>query len=166
MRFSPASGFFSPRSMDGRCFLGAPCCQRCVGFVSVSARSPSKKIPGGRMFFHEVPANCLPRPGESIWKAVEYQPAGHLASLQLWNFPPMSLPEPLPSPQLSKGERDGHVQWERFSSALDDSCVCGSAPVGSQDLFPSCSFVERREQRHEGIPCLNCIPCHSDWKNV
>ncbi len=75
------------------------------------------------MFFHEVPENCLPRPGESIWKAMEYQPAGHLASLQLWNFPPMSLPEPLPSPQLSKGERDGHVQWERFSAVLDYSCV-------------------------------------------
>lgn len=111
-----------PRSMDGRCFLGAPCCQRCVGFVSVSARSPSKKIPGGRMFFHEVPENCLPRPGESIWKAVEYQPAGHLASLQLWNFPPCHYLSPFHH-RSSVRERDGHVQWERFSAVLDYSCV-------------------------------------------
>ena len=119
----PASRFFPPRSMDGHCFLGAPCCQRCVGFVSVSPRSPSKKFSRVRVFFRELSENCFPWPGESIWKAVEYQPAGHLASLQLWNFPPMSLPEPLPSPQLSKGERDGHVQWERFSAVLDYSCV-------------------------------------------
>ena len=41
--------------------------------------------------FCEVSENCFPWPGESIWKAVEYQPAGHLASLQLWNFPPHSI---------------------------------------------------------------------------
>ena len=75
------------------------------------------------MFFHEVPEHCFPWPGESIWKAVEYQPAGHLAALRLWNFPPTSLAEPLPSLRLTKEERDGRMQWERFSSVLAYSCV-------------------------------------------
>ena len=54
---------------------------------------------------------------------MEYQPEGHLASLQLWNFCLVSLIEPLPSLQVSKEERDGHMQWERFSSVLDYSHV-------------------------------------------
>ena len=65
------------------------------------------------MFFHEVPEHCSAWPGESIWKAVEYQPAGHVAALQLCNFPP-SLAEPLPSLQLTKEERDGHMQLGMF----------------------------------------------------
>lgn len=35
----------------------------------------------------------------------------------------VSLPEPRVVTVGSKEERGGHVQWERFSSALDDSCV-------------------------------------------
>jgi len=75
------------------------------------------------MLFCEVSGSCFPWPGESLLKAVEYQPSGHRASLQLWNFCPVSLIEPLPSLQVSKEERGGRTQWERFSPVLDDSRV-------------------------------------------
>ncbi len=79
------------------------------------------------MLFCEFSENYFPWPGGGILKAVEYQPSGHRASLQLWNFCPMPFIEPLPSLQVSKEERWARAMGTSLSCPGFQPCLQAAA---------------------------------------